>query len=176
MAEAVGEDVTYVKLGDHVITCLSVFRGECPQCLTGHPNLCENTEVKLPPGAARRMGCKGEVPDQAFNLSVSAENRVVREHAMVKIQPMIPLNIAALVDCRLMSGVGAVLHAAKVEPGSVIAVLGCGGIGLSAVNGAARAGESRIIAIDTVASKQEQAKETGATEQSMRRMSMRWKW
>ena len=57
--EAVGDDVTYVKPGDHVITCLSVFCGECAQCMTGHPNLCENTEVKLLPGAARRLTWKG---------------------------------------------------------------------------------------------------------------------
>lgn len=112
--EAVGEDVTYVKPGDHVITCLSVFCGECPQCLSGHPNLCENTEVKLLPGAARRLTWKGDVLHQAFNLSAFAENMVVHERAVVKIDPAIPLDRAALV--------------------------GCGGIGLSAVNGAALAG------------------------------------
>ena len=92
VVEAVGEDVTYVKPGDHVITCLSVFCGECPQCLTGHPNLCENTEVKLLPGAARRLTWKGEVLNQAFNLSVFAEKMLVHEHAMVKIDESIPLD------------------------------------------------------------------------------------
>lgn len=164
IVEAVGEDVTYVKPGDHVITCLSVFCGECPQCLTGHPNLCENTEVKLLPGAARRLSWKGEVLNQAFNLSVFAESMVVHEHAVVKIDPTIPLSIAALVGCGVMTGVGAVFHAAKVEPGSTVAVVGCGGIGLSAVNGAALAGASRIIAIDTIASKLEKAREMGATD------------
>jgi S-(hydroxymethyl)glutathione dehydrogenase / alcohol dehydrogenase len=164
VVEAVGEDVGYVKPGDRVITCLSVFCGECPQCLTGHPNLCENTEVKLLPGAARRLSWKGEVLNQAFNLSVFAENMVVHEHAVVKIDPTIPLDIAALVGCGVMTGVGAVFHAAKVEPGSTVAVVGCGGIGLSAVNGAALAGASRIIAIDTVASKLEKATEMGATD------------
>src|ERR1700761_6534167 len=137
VVEAVGDGVTYVKPGDHVITCLSVFCGTCPQCLTGHPNLCENTEVKLLPGAARRLTWKGEVLNQAFNLSVFAENMLVHEHAVVKIDPTIPLDIAALVGCGVMTGVGAVFNAAKVEPGSTVAVVGCGGIGLSAVNGAA---------------------------------------
>jgi S-(hydroxymethyl)glutathione dehydrogenase/alcohol dehydrogenase len=164
VVEAVGEDVTYVKPGDHVITCLSVFCGECPQCLTGHPNLCENTDVKLLPGAARRLTWKGEVLNQAFNLSVFAENMLVHEHAVVKIDPTIPLDIAALVGCGVMTGVGAVFNAAKVEPGSTVAVVGCGGIGLSAVNGAALAGAARIIAIDTVPSKLEKAKEMGATD------------
>jgi S-(hydroxymethyl)glutathione dehydrogenase/alcohol dehydrogenase len=164
VVEAVGEDVTYVKPGDHVITCLSVFCGECPQCMTGHPNLCENTEVKLLPGAARRLRWKGEVLNQAFNLSAFAEQMLVHEHAVVKIDPAIALDRATLVGCGVMTGVGAVFHAAKVEPGSTVAVIGCGGIGLSAVNGAAIAGAERIIAIDTVASKLELARAMGATD------------
>ena len=164
VVEAVGEDVTYVKPGDHVITCLSVFCGECAQCATGHPNLCENTEVKLLPGAARRLRWKGAVLNQAFNLSAFAEQMLVHEHAIVKIDPTIPLDRATLVGCGVMTGVGAVFHAAKVEPGSTVAVIGCGGIGLSAVNGAAIAGAERIIAIDTMASKLELAKQMGATD------------
>ena len=164
IVEAVGEDVTYVKPGDHVITCLSVFCGECAQCTTGHTNLCENTEVKLPPGAARRMTWKGQVLHQFANLSVFAEQVVVHEHAIVKIGKDIPLDRAALVGCGVMTGVGAVFNAAKVEPGSVVAVVGCGGIGRSAVNGAALAGASKIIAIDTNAGKLEKAREMGATD------------
>ncbi len=164
VVEAVGEDVTYVKPGDHVITCLSVFCGECPQCVTGHTNLCENTEVKLLPGAARRLRWRGAVLNQAFNLSAFAEHMLVHEHAVVKIKPDIPLDVATLVGCGVMTGVGAVFHAAKVEPGSTVAVIGCGGIGLSAVNGAAIAGAERIIAIDTVASKLEAARAMGATD------------
>jgi S-(hydroxymethyl)glutathione dehydrogenase/alcohol dehydrogenase len=164
IVEAVGEDVTYVKPGDHVITCLSVFCGECAQCTTGHTNLCENTEVKLLPGAARRLRWKGDVLHQAFNLSVFAEQMVVHEHAIVKIDRDIPLDRAALVGCGVMTGVGAIFHAAKVEPGSTVAVLGCGGIGLSAVNGAALAGATKIIAIDTNPSKLERAREMGATD------------
>ncbi|HBK04738.1 MAG TPA: alcohol dehydrogenase [Acetobacteraceae bacterium] len=163
VVEAVGEDVTYVKPGDHVITCLSVFCGECEQCTTGHTNLCDNTEVKLLPGAARRLKWKGQVLHQAFNLSVFAEQMLVHEHAVVKINKEIPLDRAALVGCGVMTGVGAVFHAAKVEPGSTVAVIGCGGIGLSAVNGAAIAGAERIIAIDTNSSKLEKAREMGAT-------------
>lgn len=164
VVEAVGEDVTYVQPGDHVITCLSVFCGECAQCVTGHPNLCENTEVKLLPGAARRLRWGGQVLNQAFNLSAFAEQMLVHEHAVVKIDPAIPLDRATLVGCGVVTGVGAVFHAAKVEPGSTVAVIGCGGIGLSAVNGAAIAGAERIIAIDTVASKLELARAMGATD------------
>jgi S-(hydroxymethyl)glutathione dehydrogenase / alcohol dehydrogenase len=163
VVEAVGEDVTYVKPGDHVITCLSVFCGECEYCTTGHTNLCDNAEVKLLPGVSRRLKWKGEVLHQAFNLSVFAAQMLVHEHAVVKINKEIPLDRAALVGCGVMTGVGAVFNTAKVEPGSTVAILGCGGIGLSAVNGAAIAGAERIIAIDTNSSKLEKAKEMGAT-------------
>jgi S-(hydroxymethyl)glutathione dehydrogenase/alcohol dehydrogenase len=162
--EAVGEDVTYVKPGDHVVTCLSVFCGECAQCTTGHTNLCDNTEVKLMPGTARRLTWKGEVLNQMFQLSAFAEQMLVHEHAVVKIDADIPLDRAALVGCGVMTGVGAAFNAAKVEPGSTVAVIGCGGVGLSAVNGCALAGASRIIAIDTVATKLDTAREMGATD------------
>ncbi|HJU18261.1 MAG TPA: Zn-dependent alcohol dehydrogenase [Stellaceae bacterium] len=164
IVEAVGEGVSYVKPGDHVITCLSVFCGTCPQCLTGHPNLCENAEVKMPPGAARRMTWKGSLMNQAFNLSSFGEQMLVHENATVKIDPEIPLDRAALVGCGVMTGVGAVFNAAKVEPGATVAVIGCGGVGLSAVNGAALAGAERIIAIDTVAQKLDLARTMGATD------------
>jgi len=148
-----------------VITCLSVFCGTCPQCVTGHPNLCENTEVKLPPGVSRRLSWRGgELMNQFLNLSSFGEQMLVHENSMVKIDPDIPLDRAALVGCGVMTGVGAVFNAAKVEPGATVAVIGCGGVGLSAVNGAALAGAERIIAIDTVASKLEIARELGATD------------
>ena len=162
--EEVGEDVTGLKPGDHVITCLSVFCGTCEYCTTGHPNLCSNTEVKLMPGAARRYTWKGQVVNQFANLSSYAEQMLVHENAVVKIDADIPLDRAALVGCGVMTGVGAVFNAAKVEPGSTVAVIGCGGVGMSAVNGAALAGASRIIAIDTVSTKLDKAREMGATD------------
>src|SRR5438445_1159810 len=165
VVEAVGDGVTYVKPGDHVITCLSVFCGTCSQCVTGHPNLCENTEVKLPPGVSRRLSWKGgELMNQFLNLSSFGEQMLVHENSMVKIDPDIPLDRAALVGCGVMTGVGAVFNAAKVEPGATVAVFGCGGVGLSSVNGAALAGAERIIAIDTLGSKLELARTMGATD------------
>ena len=164
IVEEVGENVTYLKPGDHVISCLSVFCGTCEFCTTGHTNLCSNTEVKLAPGVARRYSWKGEVVNQFAQLSSYAEQMLVHENALVKIDPDIPLDRAALVGCGVTTGVGAVFNAAKVEPGSMVAVIGCGGVGLSAVNGAALAGASRIIAIDTVATKLEKAREMGATD------------
>jgi len=157
--------LSYVSPGDHVITCLSVFCGTCPQCVTGHPNLCEDTNVKMLPGAARRMSWKGgEHMNQFLNLSSFGEQMLVHENSMAKIDPDIPLDRAALVGCGVLTGVGAVFNAAKVEPGSTVAVIGCGGVGLSTVNGAALAGAERIIAIDTQPSKLQLAKELGATD------------
>ena len=164
IVEQVGEDVTYVKPGDHVVTCLSVFCGVCSQCVTGHPNICESTEVKMLPGQARRLSWKGQPVNQFANLSSFAELMLVHENALVKIKDDLPLDRAAIVGCGVMTGVGAVFNAAKVEPGSMVAVIGCGGVGLSAVNGAALAGAERIIAIDTVASKLEIARAVGATD------------
>jgi len=164
VVEAVGEDVTYVKPGDHVISCLSVFCGECPQCMTGHPNLCENTEVKLLPGAARRLTWKGEVLNQFANLSAFAEHMLVHEHALVKVRDDVPLDRCALVGCGVITGVGAVFHTAKVEPGATVAVIGCGGIGLNAIQAAALVGAGRIIAVDRLASKLAMARTFGATD------------
>ena len=165
VVETVGDDVTYLKPGDHVIGCLSVFCGGCSQCTTGHPNLCENTEVKLQPGMSRRLSWRGGEPmNQFMNLSAFAEQMVVHENALVKIDPEVPLDRATLVGCGVITGVGAVFNTARIEAGSTVAVIGCGGVGLASVNGAALAGAERIIAIDRLPSKLELAKRMGATD------------
>jgi S-(hydroxymethyl)glutathione dehydrogenase/alcohol dehydrogenase len=164
VVEAVGSEVTYVKPGDRVITCLSVFCGTCAYCTTGRPNLCDNPNVKMAPGVAKRLFWKGQPIAQCFNLSSFAEQLLVHENAIVKIGEDIPMDIAALVGCGVITGAGAVINSAKVPAGSTVAVFGCGGIGLSAVNGAAIAGAERIIAIDTISSKLDVAKTMGATD------------
>jgi S-(hydroxymethyl)glutathione dehydrogenase/alcohol dehydrogenase len=164
VVEAVGEDVTHVRPGDHVVTCLSVFCGTCPQCVTGHPNLCEDTTVKLNPGAARRLSWHDATLHQFMNLSSFAEQMLVHENAIVRIDPDIPLDRAALVGCGVITGVSSVFNAAKVEPGSTVAVIGCGGVGLSCIAGARLAGAGRIIAIDTLEAKLDLARSMGATD------------
>lgn len=165
VVEAVGEDVTYLRPGDHVISCLSVFCGACPQCTSGRTVLCEDTEVKMLPGQSRRLSWQREGQMHQFlNLSAFAETMLVHEHALVRIDPEIPLDRAALVGCGVMTGVGAVMNTARIPAGSVVAVIGCGGVGLAAVNGAALAGASRIIALDTLPEKLDLAKELGATD------------
>ena len=164
VVEAVGAGVTYVKPGDHVITCVSVFCGECEYCMTGRMSLCVSPATRRPAEGRQRMYFKGEPMPMAGNLSSFADHMLVHEHALVKIRKDMPLDRAALIGCAVMTGVGAVFRTAKVEPGSTVAVIGLGGIGLSAVNGAAIAGAGRIIAIDRVGSKLNLAKEFGATD------------
>ena len=164
VVEAVGSEVTYVKPGDRVITCTSVFCGTCYYCTTGRPNLCANAAVKMPPGDAQRLFWHGKPVGQFVNLSSFAEQLLVHENAVVKIADDIPLNVGCLVGCGVITGAGAVINTAKVPAGATVAVFGCGGIGLSAVNGAAIAGADRIIAIDTISSKLDVAKAMGATD------------
>ncbi|MFT5012245.1 MAG: S-(hydroxymethyl)glutathione dehydrogenase/alcohol dehydrogenase [Patiriisocius sp.] len=163
IVEAVGSDVSYVQPGDHVITCLSVFCGHCESCLTGHMSLCVNPETKRDDSEEPRLSRKGETIQQFANLSSFAEQMLIHEHALVKINKDMPLDRAALIGCGVTTGVGAVFHTAKVEPGSTVAVIGCGGVGLSCINGAALAGAAKIIAVDMVDSKLEMAKTFGAT-------------
>jgi len=165
IVEAVGEDVTYLKPGDHVISCLSVFCGHCEFCLSGHMSICQEPSVKLPPGKARRLTWKGgENMHQFLNLSSFAEQMVVHENALVKVREDMPLDLAALIGCGVVTGYGAVARTAKVEPGSTVAVFGAGGIGLSTINAAAIAGAGRIIAVDRDPFKFPLAKAFGATD------------
>lgn len=164
IVEQVGSDVHYVKPGDHVITCLSVFCGHCEYCLTGHLSLCQEPETQRAADEEPRISHGGAQVQQFANLGSFAEMMLVHEHAVAKIREDMPLDRAALIGCGVTTGVGAVIHTAKVEPGSTVAVIGCGGIGLSCINGAAIAGASRIIAVDRVPSKLDLARKFGATD------------
>ncbi len=163
IVEEVGSDVTYVKKGDHVITCLSAFCGHCDKCLTGHLSLCQSPEVSRDATEEPRLQQNNKPIHQFLNLSSFAELMLIHEHALVKIREDMPMDRAALIGCSTTTGVGAVFHTAKVEPGSKVAVIGCGGVGLAAINGAAIAGAGQIIAVDVVDSKLELAKALGAT-------------
>jgi len=164
VVEAVGSDVTYVKPGDHVITCLSAFCGHCESCLTGHMSLCQEPELQRAAEQPSRLASGDENLAQFLNLSSFAEYMLVHEHTIVKVREDMPLDRAALIGCGVTTGVGAVIHTAAVEPGSTVAVIGCGGVGLSAINGAAIAGAARIIAIDMLDSKLDLARKFGATD------------
>ena len=164
IVEAVGSDVHYVKPGDHIITCLSVFCGHCEKCLTGHLSLCQEPEMSRGKDEEPRISQNDAPLGQFAQLGSFAEMMLVHEHALVKVREDMPMDRAALIGCGVTTGVGAVIHTAAVEPGSTVAVIGCGGIGLSCINGAAIAGASRIIAVDMVASKLDLARKFGATD------------
>ena len=164
IVEAVGDMVTYVKPGDHVITCLSAFCGHCEHCLTGHMSLCQEPELQREPDKPSRLVKGDENIAQFLNLSSFAEMMLVHEHAIAKVREDMPWAQAALIGCGVTTGVGAVIHTAAVEPGTDVAVIGCGGVGLSAINGAAIAGAARIIAVDMVPSKLDLARKFGATD------------
>jgi len=164
IVEQVGSDVRYVQPGDHVITCLSAFCGHCEYCLTGHLSLCQEPELRRDKGEEPRLSMNNDQIHQFANLSSFAEYMLVHEHAIVKIREDMPLDRAALIGCAVTTGVGAVIHTAAVEPGSSVVVIGCGGVGLSCINGADIAGAGKIIAVDMLDSKLELARKFGATD------------
>ena len=165
IVEEVGRQVTYVKPGDHVIACLSVYCGGCEQCMSGHPNRCTNkAATQRDPKDKPRLSQKGKLINQFLDVSSYCERMLLHENAIVKISNDIPLDRAALVGCGVTTGVGAVLNTAKVEPGSTVAVFGCGGVGLAAIQGARIAGARKIIAVDMFEGKLAMAKRLGATD------------
>jgi S-(hydroxymethyl)glutathione dehydrogenase / alcohol dehydrogenase len=164
IVEQVGAEVRLVKPGDHVITCLSAYCGHCEQCLTGHMSLCDGADTQRGEAEEPRLSASPGDMHQFLNLSSFAEQMLIHEHACVAIRKDMPLDRAALLGCAVTTGIGAVIHTAGVRPGETVAVIGCGGVGLSTINGAAIAGAGRIIAIDAVASKANLAKHFGATD------------
>ncbi|MDH4147314.1 MAG: Zn-dependent alcohol dehydrogenase [Acidimicrobiia bacterium] len=164
VVEAVGPGVRGIEVGDHVVTCLSGFCGTCEMCLSGHPNVCVANPTGRPRGSTPRMS-QGDGRVSAFiGIGSFAEKMLVHEHSVVRIDPDLPLEVACLVGCGVLTGVGAALRTAGVQAGESVAVFGCGGVGLSIVQGAALAGAGQIIAVDRVADKLELARSLGATD------------
>jgi S-(hydroxymethyl)glutathione dehydrogenase / alcohol dehydrogenase len=163
VVDAVGSDVTAVKIGDHVVACLSGFCGTCPQCLSGHPNVCTGGIATRAESEAPRLSQNGGLVRQFGGLGSYAEKMLVHENSVVKIDTDIPFDRAALVGCGVLTGVGAALRSSGMRAGQTVAVFGCGGVGLSIVQGARIGGARRIIAVDQFDSKLEMAKGVGAT-------------
>ena len=164
IVEAIGSQVNYVSPGDRVICCLSVFCGQCERCTTGRPVLCSRTGLVRGQDEAPRLSQGGASVTQFANLGAYAEMMLVHEHSLVKIEQDIGFEQMALSGCGATTGLGAAMNTAKVEPGSTVAVIGCGGVGLNAIQGAKLAGALRIIAIDSVEDKLTLAREFGATD------------
>jgi S-(hydroxymethyl)glutathione dehydrogenase / alcohol dehydrogenase len=165
IVEAVGQDVSYVQPGDHVVASPLGFCGRCEWCLSGRPTLCDQDNLARRPGEEPRLRLAGGAECRQFSgLSTFAEQMLVHENALVKIDQDIPLDRAALLGCGVPTGVGAVIRTARVPPGASVAVIGCGGIGLNCIQGAVIAGASRIVAIDINDAKLERAGQFGATD------------
>jgi len=153
--------VTAVAPDDHVILSFVPSCGICRNCVRGKPYLCSAGPSRAMQDNPTRFR-KGDVP---LNHGVSAfsEYTVMSQNSMVRIRHDMPLDKAALIGCGVTTGVGAVLNTAKVEPGSSVAVFGCGGVGLNVIQGAVLAGAIKIIAVDTLPNKLEMAMAMGAT-------------
>jgi S-(hydroxymethyl)glutathione dehydrogenase / alcohol dehydrogenase len=158
----IGSDVTRVKVGDRVIGAIITACGQCWFCLHDRSNLCTHLfSLFGAPKATRRDGTT--VPG-ASGLATFAQEMTVDESLVVPVQTDLPAEQLALVGCGVATGVGAVLNTAAVEPGSTVAIFGCGGVGQSVTQGARIAGASRIFAIDPVPLKRDTALSLGATD------------
>jgi S-(hydroxymethyl)glutathione dehydrogenase / alcohol dehydrogenase len=158
----VGKEVTKVKKGDRIVASFVPACGTCWFCLHENSNLCEfEPQTMMTPRGTRSDGS----PYLCMTgLGTFAEAITASEHSVVKIDSDVPDAQLALIGCGVTTGVGAALNTARVQPGSTVAVLGCGGVGQAVIQGARIAGAARIIAVDTVAMKREQAKKFGATD------------
>jgi len=163
VVEAVGSDVSAVKVGDHVVACLSGFCGACPQCLSGHPNVCTGGIVTRKETDTPRISQNGGLVRTFAGIGSYAEMMLLHENSVVKIDTDIAFDRAALVGCGVLTGVGAALRSSGMQAGQTVAVFGCGGVGLSIVQGARIGGARQIIAVDQFESKLEMAKGVGAT-------------
>ncbi|MDP0589570.1 MAG: S-(hydroxymethyl)glutathione dehydrogenase/class III alcohol dehydrogenase [Candidatus Endonucleobacter bathymodioli] len=168
IVEQIGEGVTSVKIGDHVIPLYTPECGECKFCLSGKTNLCQKirkTQGKgLMPDGTTRFYKDGKPIFHYMGCSTFSEYTVLPEISLAKINKAAPLGEVCLLGCGVTTGIGAVLNTAKVKKGDTVAIFGLGGIGLSAVIGATMAKAGRIIAIDINKSKFDLATKLGATD------------
>jgi alcohol dehydrogenase len=168
IVEELGPGVTDLAKGDHVVMVFVPSCGHCLPCAEGRPALCEpgavaNTQGTLLSGA-RRIRRRGEEIHHHLGVSAFAEYATVSRRSLVKVDPELALDEAALFGCAVLTGVGAVVNTAKVPAGATTAVIGLGGVGLAALLGAIAAGASRVVAIDLADDKLEFAKKLGATD------------
>jgi len=168
IVEEVGDFVTDLKVGDHVVMVFVPSCGHCLPCCEGRPALCEpgaesNNSGTLISGGSR-LSRNEESVSHHLGVSAFAEYATMSRNSVIKIDKDLPLDQAALFGCAVLTGVGAVVNTGKVEPGSTVAVVGLGGVGLASILGARLAGASRIVAVDLDDSKLALAKELGATD------------
>ena len=168
VVEEVGEDVRDLARGDHVVMVFMPSCGHCLPCAEGRPALCEPGAAANGAGTllsgARRLHCDGADVNHHLGCSAFAEYAVVSRRSVVKIDPELPLEEAALFGCAVLTGVGAVVNTARVPAGASVAVVGLGGVGLASLLGAVAAGARRIVAVDLSDEKLGLARQLGATD------------
>ena len=165
VVEAVGEGVVEFSPGDRVIGCLSSWCGECKFCTGGRPYLCPTQYLGRPEGMKPRLvGSGGEAIGQFANLSSFAEKMLCPQRSLVKIRDDMPLDRASLIGCGVTTGLGAALNTVNIPAGASVVIIGLGGVGLSALQGARIVGAGKIIAVDTQSWKFSLAKDLGATD------------
>ena len=164
----VGDEVTSVRPGDHVVTCWVPQCGRCFWCSRGDAHLCERSTVAFATGGlldgTTRLVSGGAPLFQLSAAGTFSEMAVVPETGVVKVDPDLDLHVAALLGCAVLTGVGAATNTADVGGGDTVAVVGCGGVGLNVVQGARLAGAERVIAVDVSQAKLETARRFGATD------------
>ena len=160
LIQEVGSAVTEVKAGDPVILSFTPACRRCKACLRGQSYLCEYVGVMM---MTPHFLIDGNKVSGFAGCGTFADELIVPEAAVVKVDEDIPLDIVSLIGCGVMTGVGAAINTAAVKPGSSVVVFGCGGVGISAIQGARIAGAAEIVAVDTVEAKLAMAKNFGAT-------------
>jgi S-(hydroxymethyl)glutathione dehydrogenase/alcohol dehydrogenase len=167
IVRAVGADVRDVNVGDHVVTSFIPACGKCRWCASGMQNLCDDILLVVDgtqPAGGYRMRSGATDVGTFFALGTFAEWQVFDEASIVKIDPEIPLDVACLVACGVHTGFGSAINAAQVQPGDVVLIIGAGGVGMNAVQGAALAGAAHVVVVDPAPSKRAYAPMFGATE------------
>lgn len=160
----IGDGVTSVKPGDHVVTMWTPMCGQCYMCRRGQTHLCEGIRAMgMMDDGTSRLSKDGKLILHGISSATFAERAIFRDYALVKIADDVPFDVASVVGCGVLTGVGAAINTAKVRPGESVAVIGCGGVGINVVQGARLAGAYPIIAVDTVESKLDTAERFGAT-------------
>jgi S-(hydroxymethyl)glutathione dehydrogenase / alcohol dehydrogenase len=167
VVEELGDEVEGVRVGDHVVLSILTSCGGCPACAIGRRNHCETAAATMSEGAlldgSSRLSFEGGPLHHFLGVSSFADHAVVPESAVTVIDPAMPLDRAALIGCGVLTGFGAVRNTAKVPQGARVAVFGCGGVGLSAVQAARIAGAASIVAVDVHPDKLALARMVGAT-------------
>jgi S-(hydroxymethyl)glutathione dehydrogenase/alcohol dehydrogenase len=157
----VGPGVKSLAVGDHVVICWSPQCGHCVECVNGKPHLCMTFMLDAFMDAHFTMA--GEPIFGMAGAGTFAEELIVPEAGAIKIDNDVPFDVASLIGCGVMTGAGAVMNAAEVKPGSTVLIIGCGGVGISAIQAAKVCGAAKIVAVDMVEQKLEWAKQFGAT-------------